>query len=179
MTDALEPDGVMQAENLRYGRLGSLRYELCAATSKLFLSFRRPQPVPYRSPVKDRTPFVELPGLRVTVDRIVHVTEAQTPPDRPHCFAYFITIHNDSDVPVTIKGRKWVVKNARGEITAVEGDGVVGQFPRIEPGESFSYNSFHLNDTESAVAEGSYIGTTDDGIRVLTRIPKFEMHVET
>lgn len=122
--------------------------------------------------------FLELPGLRVTVDRVVHYRDAQAPPDRPHCFAYFITIHNDSDVTVTIKGRKWVVKNARGEITAVEGDGVVGEFPRIEPGESFSYNSFHLNDTKTAVAEGSYIGMDEQGRKVLTRIPKFEMVVE-
>jgi ApaG protein len=121
--------------------------------------------------------FVELPGLRVTVDRVLYYAEAQTPPDRPHCFAYFITIHNDSDVTVTIKGRKWVVTNERGEITAVEGDGVVGQFPEISPGDSFSYNSFHLNDTRTAVAEGSYIGMDENGRKVLTRIPKFEMEV--
>ena len=125
--------------------------------------------------MSDKNDFLELPGLRVTVDRVIHHREAQTPPDRPHCFAYFITIHNDSDVAVTIKGRKWVVKNSRGEITAVEGDGVVGQFPKIEPGESFSYNSFHLNDTVTAVAEGSYIGIDERGRKVLTRIPKFEM----
>jgi ApaG protein len=122
--------------------------------------------------------FLELPGLRVTVDRVVHQREAQTPPDRPHCFIYFITIHNDSDVTVTIKGRKWVVKNERGEITAVEGDGVVGQSPTIEPGESFSYNSFHLNDTRTAVAEGSYIGMDERGRKVLTRIPRFEMDAD-
>lgn len=122
--------------------------------------------------------FLELPGLRVTVDRVIHHPDAQTPPDRPHCFAYFITIHNDSDVTVTIKGRKWVVTNERGEIIAVEGDGVVGEFPTIPPGESFSYNSFHLNDTRRAVAEGSYIGMDEKGRKVLTRIPKFEMVLE-
>ena len=74
----------------------------------------------YSARVSDKNVFLELPGLRVTVDRVIHHREAQTPPDRPHCFAYFITIHNDSDVAVTIKGRKWVVKNTRGEITAVE-----------------------------------------------------------
>lgn len=128
--------------------------------------------------VSIKNDFLELPGLSVTVDRVVHCRDAQTPPDRPHCFAYFITIHNDSEVVVTIKGRKWVVRNARGEVTAVEGDGVVGQFPRIEPGESFSYNSFHLNDTITAVAEGSYIGIDGRGRKVLTRIPKFEMDAE-
>jgi len=123
--------------------------------------------------------FIELPGLRVTVDRVEYQVNAQTPLDSPHCFVYFISIHNGSDRAITIKGRKWVVKNERGEITAVEGDGVVGQFPVVEPGEKFSYNSYHLLDTRSAVAEGSYIGVDADGRKVLTRIPKFRMEVPT
>ena len=67
--------------------------------------------------------------------------------------------------------------NAKGEVTAVEGDGVVGQFPVIEPGDKFTYNSFHLLDTTLAVAEGSYLGIDAQGRRVLARIPKFEMAV--
>jgi ApaG protein len=121
--------------------------------------------------------FLELPGLRVTVDRVTYQRQADTPPDRPFCFVYFITIHNDSEVTVTIKARKWVVTNERGEITAVEGDGVVGKFPQLSPGEHFTYNSFHLNDTRTATAEGSYIGVDERGRKVLTRIPKFKMIV--
>jgi len=121
--------------------------------------------------------FLELPGLTVTVDQVAYQPEAQTPPDRPHCFVYFISIHNHSDVAVTIKGRKWIVRNAAGEVTAVEGDGVVGQFPTIQPGEKFSYNSYHLFDTPTAVAEGSYLGTDAEGRKVITRIPRFEMVV--
>ncbi len=119
----------------------------------------------------------ELPGLTVTVDQVLHQPDAQTPPDRPHCFAYFISIHNGSDATVTIKGRKWVVRDEDGNTIALEGDGVVGQFPKLQPGEKFSYNSSHIFDTASAVAEGSYLGITDDGRRVFTRIPRFEMHV--
>ena len=123
------------------------------------------------------TDLFELPGLHVTVDRVVYQPDAQTPGDRPHCFVYFISIRNDSEVPVTIKGRKWVVKNSLGEITAVEGDGVVGQSPTIAPGEKFSYNSYHLLDTNEAVAEGSYLGVDGLGRKVVTRIPRFEMRV--
>jgi len=121
--------------------------------------------------------LVELPGLRVTVDQVVYQPDAQTPADRPHCFVYFISIRNDSDTAVTIKGRKWVVKNTKGEVTAVEGDGVVGQCPLIEPGAKFTYNSYHLLDTLSAVAEGSYLGVDAVGRRIITRIPKFKMVV--
>lgn len=106
--------------------------------------------------------FLEPPGVRVTVDRVVYQPGANTPTDRPHCFIYFISIHNDTDRAVTIKGRKWVVKNDRGEISAVEGDGVVGEFPTIEPGENFSYNSYHLLDTLSAIAEGHATDRTNN-----------------
>ena len=121
--------------------------------------------------------FLEPAGLRVTVDRVVYQPQVETPTDRPHCFVYFISIHNDTDLAITIKGRKWVVTNERGEITAVEGAGVVGQFPTIDPGDKFSYNSFHLLDTRTAAAEGSYLGLDALGRKVLTRIPRFQMTV--
>ena len=121
----------------------------------------------------------ELKGLRVVIDRVVYMKEAETPPDRPHAFAYFITIHNDSEETITIKGRKWVIKNDLGEITAVEGDGVVGEFPRLTSGEHFSYNSYHINNTRACRAEGSYLAVTEDGRTVRARIPKFEMRVPT
>ncbi len=123
--------------------------------------------------------FFEPEGLHVSVDRVEYQAHAVTSAERPHCFAYYITIHNNTDGPITIKGRKWVVTNDQGGITAVEGDGVVGQFPKIEPGKEFSYNSFHLLETGSAIAEGSYLGLDQGGRKVLTRIPKFKMIVPT
>lgn len=123
------------------------------------------------------TGFLQPKGLRVTVDRVIYNPEARTPADRPHCFIYVISIHNGTEHAVTIKGRKWVVTNDQGEVTALEGDGVVGQTPTISPGDKFTYNSFHLLDTKHARAEGSYVGMDDLGRKVLTRIPAFDMAV--
>ena len=119
--------------------------------------------------------FKELAGLSVTIDKVVYMPHLEAPADRPYPFVYFITIDNQSDETVTIKGRKWVVTNSEGEITAVEGEGVVGETPEIPSGGSFSYNSFHLLDTPTAIAQGSYLGVDGCGRTVLTRIPKFEM----
>ena len=116
-------------------------------------------------------------GLRVTVDHVLYTPEMSTPLGRPHCFVYYISIHNDTDLPVIIQGRKWVVTNSRGVITAIEGEGVVGEFPTIKPGAKFTYNSRHLIDTHSGVAEGSYRGVDAEGRKVMTRIPRFEMIV--
>ena len=120
----------------------------------------------------------ELEGLRVTVDEVKFMPQLQASEDRPFPFVYFITIHNDSEETVTIKGRKWVVTDTGGETLVVEGDGVVGKFPRLEPGEHFSYNSYHTIGSDS-VAEGAYIGVTAEGLPVLVRIPRFEMHAPT
>jgi ApaG protein len=120
---------------------------------------------------------VELEGLRVTVDRLVYRRLPPGTTDRPNSFVYFISIHNGSDVPVTLRGRKWVVTHDDGEVTIVEGDGVVGKLPRIEPGGRFSYNSQHLIHTLTAVAEGSYLGMDDQGRPVVIRIPCFRMTV--
>lgn len=117
----------------------------------------------------------ELDGLRVVVDRVVHMPQLDAPPERPHPFVYFITIHNDSAETVTIRGRKWVVTDAEGHQIVVEGDGVVGQFPSLEPGTNFSYNSYHVIGSDS-FAEGAFFGVTEKGNRVFTRIPRFEMH---
>lgn len=113
-------------------------------------------------------------GLRVSVDEVTFLPNMETPEDRPYAFAYFITIHNGADQSVEIRGRKWVVKSVNGQALVVEGDGVVGKFPRIGPGESFSYNSYHVVGSES-FAEGAFLGIRQDGIAVLTRIPRFQM----
>jgi ApaG protein len=118
----------------------------------------------------------ELAGLTVEVTQVVHAEDMIGPPGKPHVFVYFITIANESDETVTIKGRKWVVREANGETLAVEGDGVVGAFPRLEPGERFEYNSSHAI-AHDAVAQGAYLGLTEGGQAVFTRIPAFEMHV--
>ena len=118
----------------------------------------------------------ELPGLSVRIDRVAYLAERTAHPERPHAFVYFITILNNSEEAVTIKGRKWVVREANGETIAVEGDGVVGEFPYLEPGESFSYNSSHAV-AGDAMAEGAYLGVTDSGVAVFTRIPRFSLQV--
>lgn len=126
-------------------------------------------------PVKQQ--FIELDGLRVSVDRVEYSPSPVGAGGEPHRFAYFISIHNDSQEPVSIKGRKWVVTNDLGQTVVVEGDGVVGQFPEIPPGGHFSYQSFHLLGTRRGRADGSYFGLDGQGRRVMVRIPAFELEV--
>ena len=123
------------------------------------------------------SPPRELHGLSVRLDKLVYQNVAESSPERPHCFVYFITIRNDSPLTVQILARKWVVKDEKGELTVVEGEGVVGQTPTLKTGEEFSYNSYHLMESGFAVAEGAYFGTDSAHQPVFTRIPKFELNV--
>jgi len=116
----------------------------------------------------------ELPGLRVTVDKVVHHRDANFPPETPHAFVYFLTISNLSQETVKLLGRKWILRGRDGQTEIVEGDGIVGETPTLPPGEKFSYNSYHLAGGPVS-AEGSFHGTTLGGERVFTRIPAFEM----
>jgi len=120
--------------------------------------------------------FPELANLRVIIDKVVYVPALDAPPDRPYPFVYFITIENQSPETVTIRGRKWVITDQAGQKVVVEGDGVVGEFPRLRPGERFSYNSYHVIGLDS-VAEGAFIGLTDQGEPFVVRIPQFKMDV--
>ncbi|MGK0186903.1 MAG: ApaG protein [Verrucomicrobiales bacterium] len=119
----------------------------------------------------------ELTGLNANVDDVIYMPSLQAPDDRPHPFVYFITISNQSDETVTIRGRKWIISEAdSNRKTVVEGEGVVNQTPKLAPGEDFSYNSYHVIQSDSS-ASGAFFATTDDGRVVYARIPQFDMHV--
>ena len=118
----------------------------------------------------------EFPGVEVKVDDVVHMPGLDAPGDKPHPFVYFITIHNDSSLPVTFRARKWVVREEGGEVTVVEGEGIVGQSPTIEPGGNFSYNSYHVVAGDAEV-QGAFFGMTAMGDRIFVRIPPFSLKV--
>jgi ApaG protein len=118
--------------------------------------------------------FQPLPGLKARATKVVYDPTLNAPKDRPFPFVYFITIENASAEPVTIFGRKWIVKDETGRVEVYEGDGVVGQFPRIEPGKKFRYNSYHVIREEST-ALGSFFGTTESGTPVCVQMREFVM----
>ena len=110
------------------------------------------------------------------VDDVIYMPSLDAPKDKPHPFVYFITILNESTERVRILGRKWVVCEEGGEVTVVEGEGVVGQSPVLEPGEDFSYNSYHIT-AKNAVVKGAFFGVTNAGTDVKAKIPKFKLEL--
>jgi len=108
-------------------------------------------------------------GSRETTREItVTVVPQWWPPDRApdpqrYCFAYRVVVYNESAQPVTLMTRRWRIVDAEGQEMLVEGDGVIGEQPRIEPGHVFSYTSWCPLDTSWGTMEGSYGMRAEDG----------------
>ena len=90
-----------------------------------------------------------------------------------YAFGYEITITNHMDVPVKLLNRHWIITHGDGYIQEVNGEGVVGEQPRLEPGQSFRYSSGALIPTPIGSMAGSYDFVTDGGESVQATIPEF------
>ena len=118
-------------------------------------------------------------GVEVHLDNLVyHYGGPTLPVGQPHAFIYFLTIRNHSPHPITLLGRRWLIRHDDGETTIVEGDKIVGQTPRLLPGESFSYNSYHVT-SGNAIARGSFHGINHLKQPIYVSIPAFPLHVPT
>ena len=119
----------------------------------------------------------EIEGLQASLDKLVHHKEKSTVKGiNLHAFIYFITICNLSDRKVTLLGRKWILNNSDGTTTVVEGDKIVGETPTIGPGDSFSYNSYHVTHL-SAEASGSFHGLDEFNNKIHVRIKPFQLNI--
>ncbi len=118
-----------------------------------------------------------LPGLTARLDKLCyHHGGSSLPPDKPHAFVYFVTIHNGSDRIVTLLGRKWVITHGDGTHLVIEGDKIVGETPRLPPGEQFSYNSYHVTG-DDAVVRGCFHGVDETGRKIHVNLAPFELRI--
>ena len=69
--------------------------------------------------------------------------------------------------------RHWVITDADGKVEEVRGAGVVGQQPKLAPGESYEYTSGSQFKTPVGTMQGSYQFVADDGVKFDAPIPKF------
>jgi len=113
-------------------------------------------------------------GIRIAV-RTVFVPERSNPEGGVYFFAYQVTIANEGDEPAQLLTRHWIISDAVGNVEEIAGDGVVGETPLIDPGESYSYTSFCPLRTETGTMEGTYGMVRPDGRRFDAVIPKFTL----
>lgn len=96
-------------------------------------------------------------GSPVKVSVETFYVEGQSQPENEkYVFAYSVTIKNHSLCSAKLLSRSWLITDANGKETKVEGEGVVGETPTIGPGESYKYTSGAILDTPVGTMQGHY-----------------------
>jgi len=87
----------------------------------------------------------------------------QIPDKDKYVFAYKITVHNNSQQSVQLINRYWLITDGNGKKTEVQGAGVIGEQPHIQPDDSFQYTSGAVLDTPVGTMQGYYEMQREDG----------------
>jgi ApaG protein len=111
-------------------------------------------------------------GIRITV-RPAFLPGQSRPGAGQWVFSYDIRIENVGNQGGHLLGRHWFIHDSIGEDLEVQGEGVVGLQPEIEPGGVHEYQSFCVLKSSSGHMEGHYLFERPDGIRFQARIPRF------
>ena len=104
-----------------------------------------------------------------------YLEDQSEPEDQHYVWAYQVTINNLGEERVQLKNRYWKIIDSNGEKQEVRGEGVVGEFPVLQPGESFEYTSGTPLKTSNGIMQGFYLMSQDDGEQLKIDIPTFSL----
>jgi ApaG protein len=113
-------------------------------------------------------------GILVTVES-QYLADRSSPAQRRFAFAYSVEITNQGTVTAQLRSRHWIITDALGEVQEVRGDGVVGEQPILEPGQSFQYTSWCVLSTPSGSMRGTYQMVPVQGERFDAEIEAFRL----
>ena len=120
----------------------------------------------------------ELSDYALEISVATQFLDEQSDPDGGrYVFAYTIRIRNLGRLPAQLLDRHWVITDGNGKVEEVRGEGVVGEQPRLEPGEAFTYTSGAVLETAVGSMQGSYHMSGDDGTEFDAPIPPFTLAV--
>ena len=106
-----------------------------------------------------------------------YIEDSSHPDAGRYVFAYTVTLRNTGRVAARLLRRHWIVTDANGHVEEVEGEGVIGEQPRIAPGERYQYTSGAVLATPVARMEGRYQMLGDDGHAFEAPVPAFALSI--
>ena len=114
-------------------------------------------------------------GVKVSVE--TKFMEDYSNPDQNYfIFSYRIKIENQNPFTVQLLNRHWEIWDSLNGIRIVEGEGVVGQQPVLEPGEHYEYESACNLESDIGSMKGVYsFKRLIDGSRFDVSVPVFYM----
>lgn len=115
-------------------------------------------------------------GVRVTVEASFLADQSE-PEDGRYAFAYVVTIANEGGTRVQLRRRHWIITDGDGAVREVEGPGVVGEQPILDPGDAHQYTSGAVLTTPVGTMEGTYEMHEAGGRVFRARIPRFALQM--
>ncbi|MEX2219947.1 MAG: Co2+/Mg2+ efflux protein ApaG [Phycisphaerales bacterium] len=101
-------------------------------------------------------------GFRVSVSP-GYLPDHSEPEAGRFVFGYRIRIRNESRARARLVSRRWLIVDAGGERQEIQGEGVVGQQPVLESGQTFVYTSYCPLPTTSGTMQGAFVMQADSG----------------
>jgi ApaG protein len=111
------------------------------------------------------------------VAEAAYLADQSDPSRSQYAFAYTITLTNTGTVAAQLLSRQWIITDSDHHVQEVKGMGVVGQQPRLKPGESFEYTSGASIATPVGTMRGAYQMVAEDGHGFEAAIPVFTLSV--
>jgi ApaG protein len=116
-------------------------------------------------------------GVEVSVE-IFYQSDYSKPLNQEFMFAYRVTIENHNNFSIKLLRRHWFIFDSNGEHKEVEGEGVIGIQPILQPNENYQYVSGCNLKTEMGKMHGTYLMENQNNKeRFYVKIPSFEMIV--
>ncbi len=116
----------------------------------------------------------ETDGIIISV--VPRFMEQQSDPQSGHyVWSYSVEIINDGEDIVQLESRFWSIIDANGYKQTVEGSGVVGEQPVLNPGDSYSYVSGCPLGTSSGIMAGHFVMRCDSSRTFKAKIPAFSL----
>ena len=125
--------------------------------------------VPHLTETLASTPVIE---ILVSTD---YLPEQSIPESLQYVFSYTITITNQAEIPITLLSRHWVIMDANGNIREIQGVGVVGKQPVLQPGTTFEYSSGVILETPVGSMHGHYELCYRNGLPFTANIVPFRL----
>lgn len=101
--------------------------------------------------------------------------EQSSPSEGRFIWAYTVEIENQGDIELQVVERFWQIADSHGMVQEVRGEGVVGEKPVLQPGETFRYTSGAPLSAPSGMMLGTYSMKAPDGEPFAVDIPPFAL----
>jgi ApaG protein len=114
-------------------------------------------------------------GIAISVEIFYQQSQSDVRSHK-YVYAYRVTIDNKSNSTVQLLRRHWFICDSLGEKREVEGEGVIGLQPTLNPGESHQYVSWCPMSNDIGKMYGTFLMVTrPENKEFFVRIPEFKL----